>query len=248
MNPWWLALAAACACVLFVGVDVCRPEFRAGLWRDGTRARRNGAYLLANIATLAILSGLNRALEARLPSAFSWEPSGSVVEVAACLLVAELMNWLSHWIKHKVPWLWTFHVQHHVSRRYDTTLVLHTHGLEVIVSGVLMSVILLLCGFSRFSVDVFALVYAITNLYKHQSARLGLGFLDALIVSPAYHRVHHARGHSGNYGSVLTVFDILFGTAIWPQQKGEDVFRLAVGVEGQSEGSFVDEMLLPWRH
>jgi sterol desaturase/sphingolipid hydroxylase (fatty acid hydroxylase superfamily) len=63
-------------------------------------------------------------------------------------------------------------------------------------------------------------------------------------VSPAYHRVHHTSDARGNYGSVLTLFDVVFGTAVWPPS---DIAGRPVGVEGVIEQGFVEEMLLPIR-
>jgi sterol desaturase/sphingolipid hydroxylase (fatty acid hydroxylase superfamily) len=50
------------------------------------------------------------------------------------------------------------------------------------------------------------------------------------------------RDTRGNYGSVLTIFDVVFGTSVWPPA---DIDTRPVGVEGVVERGFVDEMLLP---
>ena len=228
--------------VLFIALDLRDATFRASWTSDRARLRRNGAFFVSNLVTIALLHAITRELAPQLPRVFAWTPG--VVEVIACLLVAELVNWVSHWVKHEHPWLWQFHMQHHVETRYSVNLTLHTHGVEVVFTGVLMASLLVVLGFSRFAVDVFTVTYFVTNLYKHCGARMSLGPLDWIVVGPAYHRFHHARGHHGNYGSVLTVFDVLFRTARFPKPS-DDVYALPLGTEGDEPFGYVDEMLAP---
>ncbi|HEY1100476.1 MAG TPA: sterol desaturase family protein [Myxococcota bacterium] len=234
--------------VFFVGLDLRSAEFRAGFSSDRPRLWRNVGYLLSNVVTMIALGLVNAWLARTITALWSWQALPRVVEVGACVVVAEGINWCSHWVKHQQPWLWTFHLQHHVGRHYDTTLTLHTHGVDVVVSGALMSAVLLWCGFTKLSVDVFVLLYFATNLYKHGHSRLSLGpVLDRIIVGPAYHRVHHMPHTRGNYGSVLTLFDVVLQTAIWPSSTSSSspVYDEAVGVDGTAPQPCVDELLLP---
>lgn len=245
MDQTLFLTLALIATVVFVGLDLRSATFRAALSSDRFRLRRNVGYAFGNVVSIGGLALINGWLDVHVPRLVSWQGLPRIVEVAACVVVAELINWLSHWIKHVRPWLWTFHLQHHVGRHYDTTLTLHTHGVDVVVSGAAMSAVLMLLGFGKLGVDVFLLAYYVTNLYKHGHTMLSLGpVLDRLIVSPAYHRVHHTRDARGNYGSVLTLFDVVFGTAVWPPA---DIATRPVGVDGVVERGFIDEMLLPIR-
>jgi sterol desaturase/sphingolipid hydroxylase (fatty acid hydroxylase superfamily) len=244
VSPTTFAIWSAVAVVVFVGLDLRSADMRAG-FIDPQRRARNVGYIVGNIVTMVTLTAVNAWLGAHLVPLVSWQAWPVWMEALACVVVAEGINWLSHWLKHVHPWLWTFHLQHHVSRHYDSTLTLHTHGVDVVVSGAAMSAVLLWCGFTKFSVDVFLLLYFATNLYKHGHSRLSLGrVLDRIIVSPAYHRVHHSPTARGNYGSVLTLFDVVFRTAVWPDER---VFDEPVGVAGVNEAPFIDEMLLPLR-
>lgn len=250
MDPAVVLALSGALTVLFVAVDSTDAGFRSSWWQDRRRVRRNAAFLASNLVTMAALNACTRALEGHVPALVTWPtaaPAGRALEVIACLLVAELVNWGSHWLKHRQPWLWRFHLQHHVETRYSVNLTLHTHGVEVLVTGAAMATLLGLGGFSRFAVDVFTLCYYGSNLYKHSTTRLSLGPLDWLVVSPAYHRLHHARGHAGNFGSVLTVFDVLFGTARFPTGVDrEAAFHLPLGVTSPEPFGFVDEMLAPF--
>jgi sterol desaturase/sphingolipid hydroxylase (fatty acid hydroxylase superfamily) len=252
VDPRLVLAISSAALALFIVVDARDEQFRASWWRDKTRRNRNIAFALANLATMAVLNAVTHALAHVLPKLVEWR-GPVVVEIIACLVVAEGVNWISHWVKHRQPWLWTFHAPHHVETQYSVNLTLHTHGLEVLVSGALMAAVLDVLGFSQLSVDVFSLSYFFANLYKHCTAKLSLGVLDYVIVSPAYHRLHHARGVSpgsshgsspafdGNFGSVLTIFDVLFRTAKFPRTFDETV----VAYGSDDEFGFVREMLRP---
>ncbi len=244
--PSWLFLSIALvAIVVFVGLDLRAPAVRAALSTNRTLLLRNIGYAFGNAAAITILALINAALVERLPPAPFWQELPFVVEVVFAFIIAEFINWLSHWVKHAHSWLWTFHLQHHVGRHYDTLLTLHTHGVDVVISGVCMSLVLFGAGFSKAAVDVFVLSYFVCNLYKHCHVPMSLGrVLDKIIVGPAYHRVHHTRDLRGNYGSVLTLFDVVFRTAVWPPA---DIYAREVGVTGIVERGFIDEMLLPLR-
>ncbi len=244
MDPRAVLAISALLIGVFVAVDLRDAGFRASWWRDRARLKRNAAFLVANLATMTALHAVTDALHHALPRWVTWR-GPRVIEVVACLVVAELVNWISHRVKHKNARLWRFHTQHHVETLYNVNLTLHTHGLEVVVSGAAMGAVLTLLGFSQFSVDVFALSYFGANLYKHCTARLSLGPLDFIVVSPAYHRLHHARDHEGNYGSVLTLFDVLFGTATFPTM--QDAFARELGTKDEEPFGFVAEMLSPFR-
>jgi sterol desaturase/sphingolipid hydroxylase (fatty acid hydroxylase superfamily) len=229
------------ALAVFIAVDARDEQFRASWWRDKTRRNRNLAFAAANLATMASLNAVTHALHV-LPKLIEWR-GPVVIELLACLVVAEGVNWISHYIKHRQSWLWTFHAPHHVETNYSVNLTLHTHGLEVLVSGAAMAAVLDVLGFSQLSVDVFSLSYFIANLYKHCTARLSLGPLDWIFVSPAYHRLHHARGYDGNFGSVLTIFDVLFRTAKFPARF--DAALLPYGTD--DDFGFIAEMASPFR-
>jgi len=253
MEPWFFLSIAGVAVVVFVGLDLRAPAFRAAIATDRHLRLRNAGYVVGNIVSMTALAIINARVVALFhdtPQAGWWATVPVIIEVACAFVIAEAINWFSHWIKHVRPWLWTFHIQHHVGRHYDTTLTLHTHGVDVVISGAAMSFVLFGAGFSKLAVDVFVLSYFVTNLYKHCHAHMSLGaVLDKIVVGPAYHRIHHTPDVRGNYGSVLTLFDVAFGTAVWPARLGGDeaIYARDVGVAGVAEGTFTSEMLLPLR-
>lgn len=74
---------------------------------------------------------------------------------------------------------------------------------------------------------------AFFQFWDHTSSRLSLGPLDAVVISPRYHRVHHTctlEHQRSNYGIFLTVWDRLFGTYRDPATVADDA-PLGLGEE-----------------
>jgi sterol desaturase/sphingolipid hydroxylase (fatty acid hydroxylase superfamily) len=66
---------------------------------------------------------------------------------------------------------------------------------------------------------------------QHANLRWTFGPLGRVLVSPAYHRLHHAPGTQGlNLGVVLTIWDVLAGWARFPSYN-DDAGR--TGLDGR---------------
>lgn len=227
---------------LLVAVDLRSEGFRRGVFdpEDGRRPRRNWAFFAAALISGLTVQHIGAGLRGHLPALVDW--SGLLgLEVVACFLAAELLGWTLHYVKHAHGWLWRFHFSHHRETRYDIWLVTHTHGLEVVLSGTFTSAVLVLLGFGAEVVQIYLLFYSLANTYQHSSADLSLGWLDKLIVNPAYHRYHHAVGSRVNYGNTLTVWDVVFGTARWPADVRAPDVQIGIG-DGPEPYGFWPEM------
>lgn len=225
-----------------VALELRSPGFRRGAFdpADGARPRRNWAFLVAAVTAGSTVQHIGAALPKVLPRLVDW--SGlRLLELIACFLVAELVGWTLHYVKHVHPWLWRFHFSHHRESNYDVWLVTHTHALEVVLSGTLMSAILVLLGFSAPVVQVYLLFYSLANTYQHSAFDLSLGWLDKVIVNPAYHRYHHAVGSRTNYGNTLTVWDVVFRTAQWPVDHHAPDVEIGIG-DGPEPYGFLAEL------
>lgn len=200
--------------------------------------KRNLSYMLASLVVLVSLGQIGLLLKGKIPVLIGGLPP--LADYLGVFALAELLNWLFHYAKHQ-GYLWRFHYQHHLDERYTSLLTTHTHGLEVIFSGSIITCIMILVGFSQEALNSYYLFYSLANTYQHLSFKISLGPLDWLIVSPAYHRFHHSKTMRTNYGSTLTLWDIVFRTARWPK-RGE--FHSDVGIDARTEPfGFLPELL-----
>ncbi len=225
----------------FLGLELRRPGFRrASVGWHRPRVRRNWSFLVGALASGALLQ-LASAHVGKVVPALLDAPRFWALDIAGCFVVAELVGWVSHYLKHKSEVLWAFHFQHHRETRYDIWLITHTHGMEVVVSGLTLTAVLALLGFGPVALQTYFLFYTLSNLYKHSSYDLTLGWLDTIIVSPAYHRHHHAVGAQLNYANTLTIWDVFFRTVRWPESWRRPELLLGTG-NGPEPYGFLREM------
>jgi sterol desaturase/sphingolipid hydroxylase (fatty acid hydroxylase superfamily) len=84
--------------------------------------------------------------------------------------------------------------------------------------------------------DVIALaggVYGAFATFNHANLRIGLGRLEGLLVSPRFHQLHHLpRTTEANLGTILTLWDVLRGTAVRAAVPSDAAF----GLPGERDG------------
>jgi sterol desaturase/sphingolipid hydroxylase (fatty acid hydroxylase superfamily) len=230
----WLETGLALGLLGLVLFELRDPEFRRSWYRDARRLRRNAGFGAASVVTMILLKRLHAVVEdSSLLTIMDWRGHG-MLALGACFLVGELAGWGLHYVKHRNPFLWKFHFQHHRENQYNIWLTAHTHGLEVIVSGLLLALLLTFCGFSVLTIEIYLVYYGFMKTFQHSARPYTLGVLDRIFVTPAYHRLHHEVNSGCNYAITITLFDVLFGTARWPS-------RHAVG--SVSYGVSADELL-----
>lgn len=214
-----------------------------GSYKDRRRIRRNFAYLLSGVGTMVVLSQAAPLIRSHVTPWIEWHSLWW--EIPLCFIIAEFLNYVIHVAKHKNQFLWKLHFQHHIENRYNIWMVSHNHAVEVVLSGLMISGILALAGMTPFAMQIYFTFYTLAKTYQHSAHFYSLGPLDYLIVSPAYHRVHHQKGESSNYGSTLTVFDFLFGTARWPRPKAEVIVEYGIGGEEAHPFGWRKELTYP---
>lgn len=91
------------------------------------------------------------------------------------------------------------------------TAVTHTTGFVLAT----IPVVVLLPG--RPIAPVLITIYVCVGTLQHANLRLTFGPLGRVLVSPAYHRLHHDPDiQTANLGVVFTVWDVLAGFATFP--------------------------------
>lgn len=136
--------------------------------------------------------------------------------LAVALLDYTLYVW--HVLTHKVPFLWRFHLVHHVDLDLDASTALRFHFGELIISAVWRSAQILIIGVSPASFAAWQLFLFPSILFHHSNVRLPADFernLRRFIVTPHLHGIHHSTVRDetdSNWSSGLTVWDWLHGT------------------------------------
>jgi sterol desaturase/sphingolipid hydroxylase (fatty acid hydroxylase superfamily) len=132
------------------------------------------------------------------------------------LMAIDAGNWAAHWANHRITALWRLHALHHSQEEMSILTAFRTHPL--VHTSFLVTVLPAVALLANAVVPPTAIVvYLCLATFPHANLRWSFGPVGRVIVNPAYHRLHHARaGRTVNLGTVLTVWDVLAGTAVFP--------------------------------
>ncbi len=136
--------------------------------------------------------------------------------VAYLLAIAgwDFLYYWNHRLAHESRWLWAVHVVHHSSERYNLSTALR----QPVADGFTMSVpfgLLALLGVPPRYIEDARALNLIYQFWIHTEAVRSIGRLEKVLNTPSHHRVHHGsqrRYLDRNHGSILIVWDKLFGT------------------------------------
>ena len=162
------------------------------------------------------------------------------VQVPVALIIAEFGSYWWHRASHELPWLWRFHQLHHSPSRLYWLNATRFHYLDVTLLQVCAVLPLLLLGAGE-TVVLFVTLFSIFHGYwQHGNTVQSLGPLNFVLSNAELHRWHHnARPEisNHNYGSNLIVWDLLFGTFLWPERgfgEADEARPDAIGVQDRA--------------
>jgi exosortase len=196
-----------------------------------------GLFIIGSVVdTLVLPVGIYAFALHQAPGFVSRLGLSFVVELLLTFLVLDLWRYWEHRFFHRIPWLWRVHLVHHSDTQIDVTTSERHHPLEFILGTVVMMGLIAALGLPAAAVGVYLLAATVVALYSHANLRLEPSLdrlLRRILVTPSQHAVHHSDLQpetDSNYGSVLTIWDRLFGTYVDPQDAkiprfGLDYFR-----------------------
>ena len=184
--PHWLLTRGGDAqvAVFFAGLALF-----AGL--EGTFPRRQGRQRRARWRTNAVLTGLAIAALALVPVSFIaaavWAADRGIgllnqvalpawAIVAITLLVRGFVSTGTHWLNHKIPWLWRIHRVHHLDTEMDVTTTVRFHPLELLVGPVIGVPVVVAFGLSPWVLAFYELLDVIVTLFSHSNLRVPPGW------------------------------------------------------------------------
>jgi sterol desaturase/sphingolipid hydroxylase (fatty acid hydroxylase superfamily) len=123
-----------------------------------------------------------------------------------------------HYLTHKVPFLWCFHLAHHVDLDLDASTALRFHAVEMLLSVPWRAAQVLLLGISPFALALWQTLTLMEIMFHHSNIRLPENLerrLCHLIVTPRMHGIHHSIAREetdSNWATIFTWPDRLHGT------------------------------------
>jgi len=146
-----------------------------------------------------------------------------LVSFTIYLVVLDFAGYWYHRWQHRFGVWWELHAVHHSQQQMSLWNDDRNHFLDDIINAAFFALISLFIGVQP---TQYVVLVAVTNMMQsiqHANARLPYGWLlERIIVSPIFHRRHHAvgYGHEGtrygcNFGVLFPWWDMIFRTASW---------------------------------
>jgi sterol desaturase/sphingolipid hydroxylase (fatty acid hydroxylase superfamily) len=151
--------------------------------------------------------------------------------VPLTIAAMDFANWLAHYADHRLDALWRFHALHHSQEELSVLTSFRAHPLMHTTGFILATIPVMVLMPTRAIAPVLITIYVCIGTLQHANLRWTFGPLGRVIVSPSYHRLHHARENQAvNLGVVLTIWDVLARRAAFPA-RGDAAGR--TGLDGR---------------
>jgi sterol desaturase/sphingolipid hydroxylase (fatty acid hydroxylase superfamily) len=146
------------------------------------------------------------------------------------LLVLDFFDYWYHRASHHFNWWWGLHSLHHSQRDMNLWTDNRNHLLDDLLRDIYMAAIALAIGVEPAQYVLLVVAARMQQSLQHANVRLHFGAIgERLLVSPRYHRTHHAIGvgHESrgkgtlggcNFAVLFPVWDIVFGTAYFGKE------------------------------
>jgi sterol desaturase/sphingolipid hydroxylase (fatty acid hydroxylase superfamily) len=153
------------------------------------------------------------------------------------LVVWDLAEYVSHFLEHKIPFLWEFHKVHHSAAVLTPLTQARSHPIERILGGTSVALFVGLTAgfvghFYSFSVvELMSMAATASSVgyllvlqsIHHTQFSVSFGPLERVFISPRMHQLHHSAKQEHwdkNMANKLSIWDWCFRTGFIPK-KGE---------------------------
>ncbi|AMS32199.1 fatty acid hydroxylase [Betaproteobacteria bacterium UKL13-2] len=175
------------------------------------------------------------------PSLEDWLPWLSTEPLWSFVFYLVILDFAAYWLhrwQHRLNWWWSLHALHHSQREMSFWTDDRNHLLDNVLMDSAHAILALLIGVAPAQFIALVVASRVVESLSHANVRIHFGRIgEYLLVSPRFHRVHHAigTGHEGavrgcNFAVLLPIWDVLFGTANF-----EKTFP-PTGIRDQEEG------------
>lgn len=139
-------------------------------------------------------------------------------ETLLAVVLLDYTLWWWHWATHRVPFLWRFHLVHHIDRDMDFSTALRFHFGELALSIPVRALQMIAIGVDVQSLWLWQTILFASILFHHANVRLPLRLervLARVIVTPRMHGIHHSGREdetNSNWSSLLSAWDFAHRT------------------------------------
>lgn len=174
------------------------------------------------------------------------------VNVVLAVLLLDYTLWFWHWATHRVPFLWRFHIVHHVDLDLDSSTGLRFHFGEQALSVIYRAAQIVIIGASPLALWTWQLLLFASILFHHANIELPVAWerrLVRIFVTPRMHGIHHSDQFNetdSNWSSLLSWWDYLHGTAVLSVPQSDVVIGVPA-YQNATDVTLGQILILPFR-
>ncbi len=199
-------------------------------YKKWVHAKVNLTLLLSTI----IINGIFSILAA---SVFIWSNDNSVgilnlvdlplwLEVIIGVLLLDFTaQYIIHYLLHKIPFMWKFHMIHHSDTEVDVTTGTRHHPGDYMFREVFALVAIIFGGIPFGIYAVYRVLTVIFTYWGHSNLNMPKALDKALsyvFITPNTHKFHHhfeLPWTDTNFGNIFSFWDRIFGTFVYDDPK-----------------------------
>ncbi|WP_108801884.1 sterol desaturase family protein [Aquimarina sp. Aq107] len=166
-------------------------------------------------------------------------------------VILDFVQWFTHVLLHKYPFLWRFHKIHHSVKEMGFAAHLRYHWMENIFYKPLKTIgVMVLGGFEPEQAYIVHFVAITIGHFNHANIKITWGPMKYILNNPVMHLYHHSYAlpkdsYGVNFGISLSVWDYIFKTNYVPEDSG----AIEIGFPGDEKvpKSFFNQLIYGFR-
>jgi sterol desaturase/sphingolipid hydroxylase (fatty acid hydroxylase superfamily) len=227
--PGLLGLASLVLMAILVVLELVLPFRRDWSLRGDRDAWRDIAHFLlytqlggtlANLVFVVGAAGVMSRLGLDEGLGLWPDESPLLVQILLVIVLGDLLEYWTHRASHSVATLWPLHAVHHSPVRLSTVKSGRHHFLYFLARGLIAWLPLMILGAPADIILWQVVALGATGFLAHANVDFRIpAWVQRIVVTPAYHRLHHSldsREGNSNFAVVLPLWDRLFGTYVDP--------------------------------
>ena len=160
-------------------------------------------------------------------------------------LIIDFGLWVMHYMSHKYRRLWKLHAIHHQSQRLYWLNAEKRHPLSALLLAAPSLIILTIIGAPSLLIGCWMSMMAVHLAFQHANLDYRLGPFKNIFAVAEVHRWHHKHGYGQkNFGEVFVVWDHLFKTFHYQDQKVQDN---QVGIKLKMPNDYLGQLKWPFK-
>ncbi len=137
------------------------------------------------------------------------------------LIILDFSEYIRHRLQHRFNIWWALHSVHHSQRMMSFWTDDRNHLLDGLIRDLWVAAVALLIGVPPGQFVLLVILMRMVESFSHANVPFTFGRIgEKMLVSPHFHRIHHAinieqsgKNHGCNFAVLFPVWDIIFRTA-----------------------------------